>query len=56
MKKRRNTDAGFKTRVALDAVRDERTVSELAAVYAVHPPAVVDFNTIATDQQVQAIA
>ena len=33
MKKRRNHDAGFKARVALEAVKGERTVSELAAAY-----------------------
>lgn len=35
--KRRNHDAGFKARVALEAVKGERTVSELAAEYGVHP-------------------
>ena len=37
MKKRRNHDAGFKPRVALEALKGERTVSELAAEYGVHP-------------------
>jgi transposase len=32
-----NHDAGFKARVALEAVRGERTVSDPAAEYGVHP-------------------
>lgn len=36
MRKRRNHDAGFKARVALEAVKGERTESELAAEYGVH--------------------
>ena len=35
MKKRRNHDAGFKARVAVEAVKGERMVSELAAEYGV---------------------
>jgi transposase-like protein len=37
MSKRRNHDAGFKARVPLQAVKGERTVSELTAEYGVHP-------------------
>jgi len=37
MRKRRNHDAGFKVRVALEALKGERTVSELAAEYGVPP-------------------
>jgi transposase len=37
MRRRRNHDAGFKARVALDSVKGGRTVSELADEYGVHP-------------------
>jgi transposase len=37
MSKRRNHNAAFKARVALEVVKGESTVSELAAEYGVHP-------------------
>ena len=43
MKKRRNHDAGFKARVALEAVKGERTVSELAAEYGHEQEVTVQF-------------
>jgi transposase len=39
MKKRRNHDTDFKVRVALEAVKGERTVSELAGVWEAILPA-----------------
>jgi transposase-like protein len=37
MTKRRNHDPAFKARVALEALKGERTVSELSSAYGVHP-------------------
>ena len=45
MKKRRNHDAEFKARVPLEAVKGERTVSELAAEYGVHPTLIHQWKT-----------
>jgi len=36
MSKRRNHDAAFKTRVALEALKGELTVSDLATAYEAH--------------------
>jgi transposase len=37
MSKRRNHDSAFKAPVALEPLKGERTVSELASAYEVHP-------------------
>ena len=37
MSKRRNHDAAFKARVALESLKGEKTAAELAAAYGVHP-------------------
>ena len=49
MKKRRHHDAGFEARVALEAVKGERTVSELAAEYGVHPTMIHQWKTALLD-------
>lgn len=36
MKKRRNHDSVFKAKVALDAVRGEKTIAQLSSEYGVH--------------------
>jgi transposase len=37
MSKRRNQDAAFKARIALEALKGERRMSKLAAADGVHP-------------------
>lgn len=49
MSKRRNFSAEFKAKVALEALRGEKTVAELAAKYAVHPNMVSQWKRQATD-------
>ena len=34
---RRNHDAGFKAKVALEAVKGEKTIAQIASEYGVHP-------------------
>jgi transposase len=49
-KTRRRFSAEFKTRVALDALSGEHTLSELASKYGVHPNQVSQWKKQAKDQ------
>jgi transposase-like protein len=37
MTQRRNFGKAFKAKVAIDAIRGEKTVNEIASIYEVHP-------------------
>ena len=47
---RKSYDTSFKARVALEALRGERTVSQIAAAYGVHPNQVGKWKKQALDE------
>ncbi|MCA1961563.1 MAG: transposase [Desulfomonile sp.] len=47
---RKRYDGSFKARVALEAIRGERTVAEIAAVYGVHPNQIGNWKKRALDE------
>ncbi len=49
MTKRRRFTAEFKARVALEAIRGEQTVSELAARHGIHPNLITTWKRQASD-------
>ncbi len=47
---RKRYDGSFKARVALEAIRGDRTVAEIAAVYGVHPNQMSKWKKQALDE------
>ena len=44
MKRRKTYDDNFKARVALEGIKGERTISELASQYEVHPNQIIQWK------------
>ena len=44
-RKRRNHSPGFKAKVALATIREDKTVAELARQYDVHPNQIAEWKT-----------
>ena len=44
MRKRRTYDNNFKARVALEAIKGEKTISEIAGQYEVHPNQIMQWK------------
>ncbi len=44
MKKRKVYDDNYKARVALEAIKGEKTISEIASKYAVHPNQITNWK------------
>ena len=56
MAQRRNFGKAFKAKVALDAIRGEKTVNEIASIYEVHPNQVRQWKRQALEQLPEAMA
>jgi transposase len=54
MKTRRRFTAEFKAKVALEAIRGERTISELAAKHQLHPNQITQWKRQAIDNLAKA--
>lgn len=48
-KTRRRHDAAFKARVALEAMKGDKTISQIASEYGIHPNQVADWKKVLTE-------
>ena len=56
MAQHRNFGKGFKAKVAIEAIKGEKTLNEIASIYEVHPNQVRQWKKQALEQLPQAMA
>ena len=56
MAQRRNFGKAFKAKVAIEAIKGEKTVNEIASLYEVHPSQVHQWKKLALEQLPEAMA
>jgi transposase-like protein len=56
MARRRNFGKGFKAKVAIEAIKGEKTINEIASIYEVHPNQVSKWKKLALERLPDAMA
>jgi len=56
MAQRRNFGKDFKAKVAIEAIKGQKTVNEIASIYEVHPSQVLQWKKLAVERLPDAMA
>jgi transposase-like protein len=56
MARRRNFGKGFKAKVAIEAIKGEKTINEIASIYEVHPNQISKWKKLAIERLPDAMA
>lgn len=56
MAQRRNFGKAFKAKVAIEAIKGEKTINEIASIYEVHPSQIRQWKKLALEQLPEAMA
>lgn len=56
MAKRKSFSKAFKAKVAIEAIKGEKTINEIASIYEVHPTQVVQWKKLALENLPEAMS